>query len=77
MAWRRSFASWTRCNTADIGSTSRLFGDGVLSCISGCSGTVGSLTFYCTDISTTEDWVAGERTYVYDIGTSVSSFAAA
>lgn len=75
MAWRRTSSSNTACNTADIG-TIRLFGSGSLTCRSGCSGTVGSLEFYCTDFDVVEDWVTGDRTYIYNIGTSVTSFEA-
>lgn len=56
---------------------SRLFGFGALGCRSGCTGNIGDLRFYCTDISEDEDWVAGARTYTYNIGTTVTTFEAA
>ena len=75
MAWRRSYNVDTGCDESDIGTT-RLFGLGSLTCRSGCSGTMGSLQFYCTDFDVIEDWIAGDRTYVYDIGTNVTYFEA-
>ena len=74
IAWRRSW-SGLGCTTSDIG-TFRSFGFGAVDCRVGCSGRVGDLTFYCTDFDTVEDWVAGERTYTYNIGTSVTNFEA-
>ena len=74
MAWRRSW-SGNGCTLSDIG-TNRLFGLGSLSCQVGCSGTVGTLQFHCTDFDVVEDWTSGELTYTYNIGTSVISFEA-
>lgn len=74
MAWRRSWSGST-CNAADIGTTAQ-FGSGSLTCRSGCSGTVGSLHFYCTDFDADEDWTTGDRTYTYNMGTSVTAFEA-
>ena len=75
MGWRRSWNGQTECNTADIGTT-RPFGFGNMMCTTGCSGSLGNLTFYCTDFDTIEDWLVGERTYTVNIGTSVSYFEA-
>ena len=40
-------------------------------CRSGCSGTVGSMSYLCTDFSVTDNWSAGERTYEHDFGSSL------
>ena len=65
ISWRNS-ASEARCDQSDIDSQSLLgSGSGNLVCSVGCSGTLGSMSYYCTDFSTTEDWATGERTYVY------------
>ena len=63
-AWRRSW-SGNNCTQNTIDSRA-LIGGGTLYCRSGCSGSVGNLNFYCTDFSTSEDWSAGERSYIYD-----------
>ncbi len=44
-------------------------GQGTVECGVGCSGTIGALSFYCTDFSTEEDWVTGERTYSVNTST--------
>ena len=62
IAWRRSRVG---CTQSTIDSRA-LIGGGTLYCRSGCSGSVGSMNFYCTDFSTSEDWSAGERSYIYD-----------
>ena len=71
VAWRRGTA-YCDANT----SPSTLLSGGTLSCRSGCSGTVGSMSFYCTDYSVSEDWTSGERTYTTNVGSSVTSFEA-
>ena len=59
IAWRRGSAL---CDQSTIDSQA-LIGGGSLSCTSGCVGTLGDMSFYCTDYSETEDWTAGGRTY--------------
>ena len=71
IAWRRG---WYNCDSSTISSRT-LIGGGSLNCRSGCSGSLGSMSFYCTDFSVAEDWTSGERTYTSYIG-SVSSFEA-
>lgn len=70
IAWRRSSGS-NFCDSSTITSRT-LLGYGALTCRSGCSGSIGSLTYYCTDYSSTEDWSAGERTYNYNAGSLTS-----
>ena len=65
IAWRRGSAF---CNQSTIDSQA-LIGGGSLSCTSGCIGTLGDMSFYCTDFSETEDWTAGGRTYQTNIST--------
>lgn len=62
VAWRRGTAY---CDQTTIASNSLISG-GNLYCQSGCSGSVGSMAFYCNSYSTSEDWSAGENTYMYD-----------
>ena len=65
IAWRRSSGQGGGCSQSTIDS-GVLIGSGTLYCRSGCSGSVGSMSYYCTDFSTSEDWSAGERSYIYD-----------
>ena len=65
IAWRRSSSVGGSCSQSTIDSRA-LIGGGTLYCRSGCSGSVGDLTYYCTDFSTSEDWSAGERSYIYN-----------
>lgn len=71
ISWRNSYGrNVAGCSQRSIESQTLLgTRSGTLDCRSGCSGTVGSMTYYCTDFSRTEDWATGERTYVYNIGT--------
>ena len=75
VAWRRSAGSSFYCDSTTITSNRLLSGEGSLQCRSGCGGTIGSMSYYCTSYSVTEDWSAGERTYTYNTG-GVSSFEA-
>ena len=68
IAWRRSFNDNLFCNQSTIDSQA-LIGTGSLSCTSGCNGTLGNMSFYCTDYSEVEDWTAGGRTYQTTIST--------
>ena len=65
IAWRRSSGEGGRCSQTTIDNRV-LIGGGSLYCRIGCRGIVGRMTYYCTDFSTTEDWSAGERTYIYN-----------
>ena len=76
IAWRGTHSTTLNCASTDIG-TNKLFGFGYhLVCASGCSGTVGNLTFFCTDVSVLEDWVSGERSFTYNIDPSLKAFEA-
>ena len=74
VAWRASVHRF-HCNQTTISSQALLPGEGDLVCQSGCSGTVGNMSFYCTVFSTSEDWTTGGRTYTYN-ATGVTSFEA-
>ena len=77
MAWALGTAGSAACTTAAIGDTTTLHGSpSSLACQSGCSGNVGTLQYYCTNVDTTDNWESGERTYSYDIGTTITSFEA-
>ena len=74
IAWRRSAGSYFFCDQAIINART-LLGYGDLTCQSGCSGTVGTMQYYCTDFSVAEDSSAGERSYTYNAA-GLTSFEA-
>ena len=74
VAWRASRHQFY-CDQTTISSQALLPGEGNLVCQSGCSETVGNMSFYCTDFSTSEDWTTGGRTYTYN-ATGITSFEA-
>ena len=65
IAWRRSSRAGGSCSQTTIDNRV-LIGGGTLYCQIGCRGSVGSMAYYCTDFTTTEDWSVGERTYIYN-----------
>ena len=75
IAWRRTYSPNLNCTSSDIG-TDKLFGTGDLVCANGCSGLVGNLSFFCTDVSVLEDWVSGERSFTYNIDPNLIIFEA-
>lgn len=78
IGFRSSFENDSyECTTADLGTT-RLYDSRSddLECRSGCSGDVGSMDFYCVDFDVIEDWTAGERTYISNIGINLTNFEA-
>ena len=78
IAWRRSYSANTECEESHK-DTTRLFyasSGNILNCIEGCSGAVGEMSFFCTDFSLFEDWVTGERSYIYNISTDITYFEA-
>ncbi len=55
------------CNQSIIDS-GQLIGEGLLSCVSGCRGSVGSLMVRCTDYSLSEDWSTGTNSLTASFG---------
>ena len=72
VAWS---ATRYRCDQTTVSSQTLISGEGNLMCQSGCSGTVGRMSFYCTNFSTSGDWTTGGRTYTYN-ATGITSFEA-
>ncbi|WAQ97902.1 CSMD3-like protein [Mya arenaria] len=62
ISWRRSGGHSCDDNTISSGS---LIGSGTMSCLSGCTGDVGSLLYQCTDFDAIEDWTTGRYTVRY------------
>lgn len=76
IAWRRSFSNNNYyCDATTISSSALLGGTETSLCRVGCSGTLASLKYHCTDYSTTDDWSSGEKTSIYDMR-SVTYFEA-
>lgn len=71
IAWRRDSSQGGTCRDDTI-EDEDLLGSGELICRSGCSGTVGSMRYFCTDFSTIDNWSIGERTYEYDFGSTIN-----
>ena len=69
ISWRRSFGPDGYCDQSIIDSGA-LIGSGDLECQHGCSGTISSMAYRCTDFSTEEDWSFGEHhfTHVFNGG---------
>ena len=72
VTWKRSNVL---CDDTTINS-SVLITSGGLVCQEGCSGTVGSMSIYCTDYGTTDDWTTGGRSYNYTFASGVTHFEA-
>ena len=69
ISWRRSSNEGGSCSSSII-QNGNLIGGGSLTCQSGCIGTVGSLTYQCTDFSATENWSYGQNTIHYTFSSS-------
>ena len=70
--WRRSIFF---CDDTTIDS-SVLFASGSLVCREGCSGTVGSMSVYCTDYGIANGWSNGGRSYNYTFASGVTQYEA-
>ena len=74
ISWSRSGDSF--CDDTTITSGTLIGPGGNLECQVGCFGTVGSMQYYCTDYSETEDWSTGSRSYSYTFTSGVTQFEA-
>ena len=57
IAWRRGTAF---CDASTVAAGNLIGQGGAYACRSGCSGSLGSTQFQCTDFSVSEDWSAGQ-----------------
>ena len=57
IAWRRGTAF---CDASTIASGNLIGAGGSFTCTTGCSGSLGSTQFQCTDFNVAEDWSAGQ-----------------
>ncbi|XP_071124630.1 integrin beta-like protein C [Mytilus edulis] len=65
VAFRRSAGSHM-CdeNTIDNGTINS--GEGTLTCLKGCSGSITTMSYYCTDFSDIEEWTTGTNSVKYN-----------
>ena len=74
MSYRRTHVTGGRCdsNTVASGRLLRAIFEGNLECQYGCSGSISSMAYYCTDFSISENWAFGERRVTYDFTASIN-----
>ena len=61
ISWRRNSGAGGSCTSTTVASGNLLTGEGSLTCQYGCSGTISSMAFRCTDFSESENWSYGEN----------------
>ena len=66
ISWRRDFFSGDDFCTSTTVANGNLIGRGSLTCQYGCSGTVSSLVYKCTDFSISDNWSFGENRVFYN-----------
>ena len=75
MSYRRTHFTGGRCNSNTVASGQLLpaIFEGNLECQYGCSGSISSMAYYCTDFSISENWAFGERRVTYDFTASINN----
>ncbi|XP_071124643.1 integrin beta-like protein C [Mytilus edulis] len=68
VAFRASSGHACDANTIENGTL--LPGEGSLQCVEGCSDTITTMSYYCTDFSATEDWTSGTNSVKYNLSAS-------
>ncbi|CAC5424638.1 unnamed protein product [Mytilus coruscus] len=68
VAFRASFGH--TCDENTIRNGTLLSGEGSLQCVEGCSDTITTMSYYCTDFSATEDWTSGTNSVKYNLSAS-------
>lgn len=58
------------CDANTIRNGTLLSGEGSLQCVKGCSDTITTMSYYCTDFSATEDWTSGTNSVKYNLSAS-------
>ncbi len=72
ISWRRNYIfADVNCDDAAINQGRLVSGQGDLTCQSGCSGTITSMSFICTDFSVEENWSFGERRLEYNFSSLI------
>ena len=75
MSYRRTHPTGGNCNSVTVanGQLISASGEGYLECQYGCSGSISSMAYYCTDFSISENWAFGERRVTYDFTASINN----
>ena len=75
MSYRRTHPTGGHCdsNTVANGNLLSASGEGNLQCQYGCSGSISTMDYYCTDFSISENWAFGERRVAYDFTSSINN----
>ena len=75
MSYRRTHFTGGNCNSRTVADGRLLpaIFEGNLECQYGCSGSVSSMAYYCTDFSIRENWAFGERRVTYDFTASINT----
>ena len=75
MSYRRTHPTGGNCNSFTVTNNQLISasGEGDLVCQYGCSGSVSSMAYYCTDFSISENWAFGERRVTYDFTASINN----
>lgn len=73
ISWRRNSSPGGDCDASLVSNTNHLIsGEGSLRCYSGCSGTIGPLSYQCTSFNMNENWSFGEKIYYYTFPASTT-----
>ena len=75
MSYRRTHVTGGNCNSNTVANGQLLPArfEGNLECQYGCSGSISSMAYYCTDFSISENWAFGERRVTYDFTASINN----
>ena len=69
-----TYSSNFNCNDNTIKNGIELNGEGNIDCFSGCTGSLGSLAYQCTDYSVIEDWSSGKGRIIATLNTANATF---
>ena len=75
MSYRRTHLTGGYCdsNTVANGNILSASHEGNLQCQYGCSGSISTMAYYCTDFSISENWAFGERRVTYNFTSSINN----
>ena len=75
MSYRRTHVTGGNCdsNTVANGQLLPATFERNLECQYGCSGSISSMAYYCTDFSISENWAFGERQVAYNFTASINN----
>lgn len=74
ISWRMTYGPSYHCDNSIIQSGMHSRGQGDLVCFSHCTGTLGPLSYQCTDFSTVEDWSSGKGQITSVLDSAIADF---